>query len=315
MTEENNSSAEQGSVTDEILQNTKFGAPLKEAREKAGMTVEGAAQQLLITEDIVDAIENSRIGDLPSATFTIGYIRSYARILDIPADEIIALYNAVNPDAENQMSPSPFAPAEEKQSDGSPMLLIVIVILLVAAFIWWSQKDASVNLNENKISTPDTEQPGKSFNTYTVEETGTKEFQSTPDPVSLNDDESSDAVTAEVVVENLVEAAEQLDKQELTTDVEMSSHNDVLVLTAIGDSWCEITDATGNRLFYQLLKAEDEKVIYGVAPFQVFLGNATAVRIESNRKIVSFDHLINSSKNTARLIITADSKAARNTNR
>ena len=75
MIEENDSLIEHESEVEEILHTTEFGSPLREAREKAGLSITDAAQSLLIPEDIISAIENSRIDKLPSATFVIGYIR------------------------------------------------------------------------------------------------------------------------------------------------------------------------------------------------------------------------------------------------
>jgi cytoskeleton protein RodZ len=90
---------------------------------------------------------------------------------------------------------------------------------------------------------------------------------------------------------------------------------DELILTGVAESWAEVVDANGDRLFYQLINNGEEIKLSGQAPFEVFLGNAPAIRIEVNNSLVKFDHLISSSKNVASITIAADASVTRTKNR
>jgi cytoskeleton protein RodZ len=57
-----------------------------------------------------------------------------------------------------------------------------------------------------------------------------------------------------------------------------------LVLQAVQESWADVRDAGDNKLLYENIPAGRRVTIEGVAPFNVFLGNADGVRVEFNGK-------------------------------
>ena len=281
------------SETVEIV-HTEFGLPLKEAREKAGLSISDAAQSLLIPQDIISAIENSQMEKLPSATYTRGYIRGYARILNISADEVIALYNSMIPTAE--MSASVFVPSEHQDANNKTAIIIAVSVILLLVMAWWFQSEETPNSEE----------------TYTYNEiSGFNDLvdsSNREDIVATNSDEiliepSTDSNT------DTAETNQQVEEANITIDDKQAATTDEMILTAIGDSWCEVFDESGKRLFYQLMKEENEEVLHGLAPFKVFLGNASQIRIEVNGKIVDFESLIVSNKNTANFSVSAESDA------
>lgn len=54
------------------------------------------------------------------------------------------------------------------------------------------------------------------------------------------------------------------------------------------DCWTEVTDATGRRLHFDLVRAGGTLTLEGAGPFTVFLGNAPAAEIVANGE--DFDH-------------------------
>lgn len=306
MTDDNNASVEQQtSETDEELYNKDFGAPLKDAREKSGMTIAEVAKQLLIPQDIIVAIENSKVADLPSATFTVGYIRSYSRILNITADEIISSYNRLIPKAVSPVSSSPFVPAEKRESNNTTVVIMIVSILSLLLLAWWFQLGSVSDSNQAQFLD---EMPGFNDPNNTQENTTRNDEE-----LMLPDQSSSDGASIEILEE--VDKSAEDEKKTIEIESDPLVATDELILTASGDSWCEVFGADGERLFYRLLNQGEEKKIMGKAPFDVFLGDASQVRIETNKKIVSFDHLISSNKNTVNFRISSDGIAIRSGNR
>ena len=310
MTDENNASVEQSSEVDQSIHNNDFGLPLKQAREKSGLSIEDAAHQLLIPVEVIVAIENSQMKDLPTATFAIGYIRSYARILNISADDIIASYNSMNPDSQSHISHSPFVPEEKRDTSNKTLGLILLGVAMLLLFVWLLQSGSNSDSNQAHFIE---DMPG-----FT---------ESSDDSDNDNIQGASDLMTERSFLENeSVELIGDIEKDsEIETNIVEKKTNeaprttittvDEIILTAVGESWCEVFDANGDRLFYQLMKEGDEKKLLGKAPFKVFLGDASKIRIEANKKIVDFDHLISANKNTANLIISSDSEALSSSNR
>jgi cytoskeletal protein RodZ len=56
---------------------------LKEARLKKGYKIHHVVESLNIKEEFLRAIETGQLGRLPSQTYTLGFVRSYAQFLDL----------------------------------------------------------------------------------------------------------------------------------------------------------------------------------------------------------------------------------------
>ena len=78
---------------------------------------------------------------------------------------------------------------------------------------------------------------------------------------------------------------------------------DDLSIVAEADRWVEITDSTGAQIFYNLLKQDAESELRGVAPFDVFLGNAPGIEIRVNSSDVDFSGFVRAN-NVARFRIS-----------
>src|ERR1700676_677667 len=66
------------------------GARLRAAREAAGLSLDQVAQQLKLAPRQVKALEDESFGELPGRTFSRGFVRNYARLLDLDAQDLLA---------------------------------------------------------------------------------------------------------------------------------------------------------------------------------------------------------------------------------
>lgn len=66
------------------------GEILKKRREGLGISIKEASDALKISPEYLASIENDLFDKLPVAVYTIGYIRCYAKYLDVDAEPIIA---------------------------------------------------------------------------------------------------------------------------------------------------------------------------------------------------------------------------------
>ena len=330
MINENQAQLEQSSEVDSLLKQTDFGTVLKRAREKAGLSIDEVADKLIVSADIIKAIDNSQADALPALTFTQGYIRSYARMFDLPADEIIDAYNNVVPDTKKITAPRSVLLVHNSGSGAIVKLLSSAFIVAAAAalFMWIYQTDFTLNtklsFERETFDKPSMEAPGSQFE-YRAEQqqeqavlddtlhaeqdsiTQTSSFvDDVPQGLTASNTQSTSPETA--AVQNSLESTEVADNK---TENGLAVSHDELLLVADADSWCEIQDANGQRLYYQLLEKGEEAKVKGPAPFHVFLGNAPQVRVEINSTIVNFDHLINNNSKIANLNISSDAKVVR----
>jgi cytoskeleton protein RodZ len=63
---------------------------LRSAREAAGLSLEEVAQQLKLAPRQVKALEDESFADLPGRTFSRGFVRNYARFLNLDPQDLLA---------------------------------------------------------------------------------------------------------------------------------------------------------------------------------------------------------------------------------
>ena len=66
------------------------GLLLRQAREQAGLSIDAVAQQLKLAPRQVKALEDGDFGLLPGRTFVRGFLRNYARLLQLDIDAVLA---------------------------------------------------------------------------------------------------------------------------------------------------------------------------------------------------------------------------------
>lgn len=71
------------------------GAHLRAARERQGLSVEDIARKLCLTSNVVQQIEDNNYKAALAVTFIRGYLRSYAKLVDVDPEILITEFNAL----------------------------------------------------------------------------------------------------------------------------------------------------------------------------------------------------------------------------
>ncbi len=141
---EQNPEAETAEVEQESA--PSVGAILKQAREKAGMSLDDLAKEIRVPVNVLEAIEIDKIPKNLPETFIRGYIRSYARKVEVdesivlPEVETVAAINKTTSQSEAGMqsfSRRTRRKASEKRLIYFSWLMVVAVI--IAFVVWWLQ--------------------------------------------------------------------------------------------------------------------------------------------------------------------------------
>ena len=146
------------------------GYTLRQERERKNLTIEDIEQGTSIRALYIEAIENGEYDKLPGAVYTKGFIKNYAKFLELDADamakefanDLAELSGTAQPatDEETAEAPpekkhEPVKPAKktlgysaQEKSRSSGMLIIAAVILVAAlaggAWSWLSSSDTEV---------------------------------------------------------------------------------------------------------------------------------------------------------------------------
>jgi cytoskeleton protein RodZ len=292
------------------------GQILSEAREKASLTVEHIANRLNFKVKLVECIEQDIFNPKLPATYNRGYLRSYARLVNVDVSEVLSAYDMLDVAKVQRSEMQSFSNLTEKQAEHSRIMwlsYIIAAILFGLMIMWWLQEPkqgADENVaNEEVVSVPASEvvnEAGSTEENNTEEESielddGSESIQIPSDivedtsedvinQVSLDEDisntdtlETQVSTSDEVVSENASNAAPVLAIEE---SIEENAAIDTAIFTFSGDCWVNIFDATGERIAWGVKKSGYIMTVIGQAPLKITLGKPELADIEFNGEAI-----------------------------
>ena len=272
------------------------GNVLRKKREVIGLSIDNIANQLNLDPKLIESLEKNDYVKFNIETYIKGYLRAYAKVLDLDGDTIINLYKESNPEKTPEILPNVKPKSQRNSGDKSVKLFSYIIALTIAlSILVWYQNNFLVqppeeNLNITNIKTyENTNINGVDIDYKIINHTNSWQW-----PINKAD---TNYESNNNVLEPVVSKTTQ-DKIENTADInEVSEHNiqqsnDTIVLNLTGDSWIEIYDEEGGRLFLDLARSGKNYIINGNSPFDILLGAANQVSIEFNGSSVDIEPYI-----------------------
>lgn len=261
------------------------GATLAAARAAERLSVVEVARHLKLSVAQVEALEAGDFERLPGPVFVRGFVRNYARLLKLDAD---GLLRRIDPElAGHTLSPAappsvdiPFPPAAPRRWPAFALLALLVLVVLVLHELYWSEPAvAPVGLTApTPAPAPAVPQP------ETVEKQNAAPVSTAPvstDPgVSIP---QLPAVPAEIEKQGSLAPVPEEESQAVpsplvATPVAAPSHG-VVHMRFDEESWVEIRDRNGKRIFYELSPKGTERLVAGDPPLAIVIGNARGVRL------------------------------------
>ncbi len=106
---------------------SKLGQLFLEKRTKKGITLEEAADDLHLRQKYLVALEEDDFERLPAAVYTIGFIRNYARYLELDEEMLVSKYKTILSPDENGI--------EEPEPASYSLLWVGVISLAVIALV------------------------------------------------------------------------------------------------------------------------------------------------------------------------------------
>jgi cytoskeleton protein RodZ len=237
------------------------GTVLARAREAAGLGQEEVARRLKFAPRQLDALERGEWGRLPGGAAVRGMVRNYARLLGLDADALVARVGAGQalPDADRLAQrfrqPVPFSDASRRSNLAYVVLSFALLAVVAAVVLQWREERAGAQRLSFVSAAQQPAEPAR------------KE----PERVEL----ASAAPQASAAVQ--ASAPARKDEPRVANGTWRR-----IVLRFERESWVEITSGTGKLLVSQLHPAGSERVVDGVPPFSVVIGNAQHVQLIYN---------------------------------
>jgi cytoskeleton protein RodZ len=219
------------------------------------LTQSDVAAQLRLQPRQIRAIEEEDLAALPEGPFIRGYVRSYAKLVDLPAEPLLSLLNGklrpsepLRAEANGSKAISPIQRVPREPISGRLVIGGVVVALVVfAVFGWWTTR---------------VEQPK---DTVVRAESGPA-----ADPVPATPASSTSAEPPAAALPASAEAAA----------VAPAASGTALRLSFRDRSWVEIRQADGAVLLSQNNGPGTVQTVDGVPPYTLVIGNASKVDVE-----------------------------------
>lgn len=138
------------------------GQQLKKGREAQGLTQQQVADRLHLRLGNIQDIETDTHKPGVSITFTKGYVRIYAKLLNMPVEPLLENFDVLHQGEKQPAKLQSFSQRVAKQANDDRWMMVtyLIVFLVVASLViwWYQQSDKSIMNRLNLFNNPVTEQ-------------------------------------------------------------------------------------------------------------------------------------------------------------
>ncbi|PLR36788.1 cytoskeleton protein RodZ [Chimaeribacter californicus] len=308
------------------------GERLRQAREQLGLSQQAVAERLCLKVSTVRDIEEDIAPPGLASTFLRGYIRSYAKLVHIPEEELLPLMAKQAPIRAAKVAPmqSFSLGKSRKKRDGWLMgftwLVVFVVIGLTGAW-WWQNHQAQqqeIATMADQSSAQLSQGDGQSIplgNGDDAAGDNSTDAGTPPDSQAVNSAAQPAPVTpaapAAPVAQTPAPAAVSPSQAPVNApvaapvttpaDAPAAAPADAgaIVMNFNADCWLQVNDATGKTLFSGIQKSGGTLNLNGTAPFKLKIGAPRAVQIQYQGKPVDLSQFIKSNR-VARLTLAAE---------
>lgn len=256
------------------------------ARERAarGLTIEDVAQQLKFGARQLEALEQDRFDLVPGGTFARGMVRSYARLLKLDAESLLARMEGKLevPDpgrlADRFRQPVPFANASRRSNVIYGILSLLILAAVAGVLIEWKQERAKVSGPAAVASAPAQAEKPRAAVTVAPSEPAPP-VPPAPTAAAVQPGAAPAAAQAPAAMQSAQDVAKAQKPPVATAAPSADPDARRIVMRFDEESWVEVRDAAGHTLLEQLVPAGSQRVVSGQPPFDMVIGNAQHVQV------------------------------------
>ena len=258
-----------------------------DARLNKGLTQERAGALLKVRVKIIKDFEDGENIDLPGLAYKVGFVRSYARLLDLDGDLLVQEFKE-GLELNSFKEEYKFLTPELNKSNFLPIGAVISVFVAILSYTGWYYSDRSNKIEHvavQKIENISEKTAEIDNNSYVIiEEDFSNNLPSskinndlnTVQEVNLKTNLNEDKV--ETMISKNTELSATANERDPSTE---------LVLKATGNSWVEIEDMEGNILMTRLMRPGETYVVPDINGLTFNTGNAGALSLSQGDVIVS----------------------------
>ncbi|HFQ5402840.1 TPA: cytoskeleton protein RodZ [Vibrio vulnificus] len=272
----------------ESLAIEQVGTLLKRQRESMGYTQKQVAERLRLRVNVIEQIDDNQLESGQVATFTRGYLRSYARLVGLDEKIILdALDNTGDAQHQEQEMQS-FSRKTNTEKHNSRIMLITwgifIIITGISSLWWWqNQQENSLAQSVNQAAQLENaviaENEPPVLDDVVMQEMSMAEGDAQPEIATEVEVEPAQVeATESTPVEEAVESDAQAQltppvaEESLPLEASKANGETALTMSFRSDCWVQVKDASGKTLISGIRKSGQDLNLSGQAPFNVILG-------------------------------------------
>lgn len=275
------------------------GTILKQKREELGLSKKQVADRLRLRLVLIEQIENNQFEPDQVATFTRGYLRSYAKIVGVDETIVLAALDEIHGTQPQEQTMKSFSRKTNREKHDSRIMALtwgIVAIIVAISSVWWwqnQQKDMVdiASEEESAVVSPVVEPtPEVSMESVTAAENALPAEEQAPENDQLEPQApETDVQTIESnTTDEATSVVTPLENTESATTDEVKVNDDAapvavsanqIEMSFSDDCWVQVKDATGKILTTGIKKAGQTLQVEGKKPYKVILGAPENVSI------------------------------------
>lgn len=258
------------------------GERLAAARREKQISVDEIAKELHIDDYKVRALERNDFEVLGAPVFAKGHLRKYAQLVGVRIEDVLADYYQLNRSVGMPPLVGRVREPSREINFGRWLWLLLIIIIAGAAYWWFVARETpqlpAAEPVSGQVSLPGSTDENDAANDAGDDFAASDNAESVDAIMPVEMDDTSDEVSGQASGQASPASDEDV---ETVPAVAFSAPGDLDVdVTYSGDCWTEITDSSGERLFFGLGRAGRTVSVSGSPPLSVLFGNADNVSLE-----------------------------------
>ena len=282
------------------------GTALRDARTRLGLSVAEVSHHVKFAPRQIEALEADDFDHLPETAFLRGFVRSYARLLQLDSAPLLAALprppEQSAPQEEKVQTEAPYPNIITERKQNIIWLAAALVIAIALALVAWFLGDSQKEQSSQKDAVSDIQKPANETlalpNPVPVSEVpqvvpvsevhGMEPASGIPvsgKPLAEQPSaETKNAAELKSLPSVVIPPAQPASVSAARPVINPPTGNvaqgkSALRMTFDEDSWVEVTGQNGKHLLTQVNRAGSELIVNGDPPFTMVIGNSKAVHL------------------------------------
>lgn len=305
-----------------------LGAQLRRAREAKGLSQQDVSNNLRFSVKQINALEHDAFDAFPDAMMARGFIRSYAKYLQIDAEPLLAEFPTNSGDDAQKVivvksSMRPIALTTESWPWLKYILATIVVLLFLLAWMFYvefmpeqtadtssksevglaqiQQASDSVADTSQSIAVPEAALPAAERVTAADATAAMQDITAIQPPSLPVDAASTQAAAVTATPAQSPPQAGIAQPSVLQPGVAAEPNAKTINLSFTGQSWVSVTDKNGKLVYEKLSQSGAQESVAATPPLTVVIGNANDTKVQYAGQAIDLSP--NTKNNVARITL------------